>query len=162
MITLILFFGLVTSPKVIQVFDGDTILMKTTDGFDVRGRLMAIDCPEVAHKERRGKKKQPGQPLGEEARERLRALLHQEFSVKTYGNDAFGRSLIEVVLKDQKIANVSLVEEGLCEVYRKGNKKKLGFSLVPYEKAESRAKAAKKGIWGLSHYEPPAVYRKRY
>lgn len=162
MFTLILLHLLVTSPKLLHVSDGDTIVMKTDDGFEVRGRLIGIDCPEVPHKAARGRKKQPGQALGEEAKARLETLLKQPFSAKSYGSDVYGRSLVELRLADGKIANLSLVEEGYCEVYRKANKRGEAFNLVPYDEAEKRARQAKKGIWGLAHYEPPGVYRRRY
>mgnify|MGYP000904822482 CR=1 FL=1 len=152
-----------TSPKVLQVSDGDTVVLSSSDGFEVRSRLVGIDCPEVPHKERRrGRKAKPGQPLGEEAKKRLGELLQAPFTVNAFGNDAYGRSLVELRLADGKVVNQLLVEEGFCEVYRKGNRNKKGFKLSIYEEAEQRAKSAKKGIWGLKHYEPPDVYRRRY
>ncbi len=152
-----------SSPQVIDVHDGDTVLLESSDGFRVKTRLIGIDCPEVPSKERRGprgKKAAPGQPLGIEARDRLATLLKSPFEIKAYGLDAYGRSLVEFKLKAGKVVNEVLVEEGFCEFYKKARAK--GFDKKAYPLAEAKARAAKKGIWALPHYEPPGVYRRRY
>lgn len=164
--TIFLFLGfLVSSPELLQIYDGDTIHAKTAGGFELKVRLIGIDCPEVPHKASRGKKSQPGQPGGIEAQKRLSELLKDGFEIRPYGLDAFGRTLGEIELKDKRRANLILVEEGFCEVYRKGNKSKrrkaASFDLQSYDRAESLARAAKRGIWGMAHYEAPGNYRRR-
>lgn len=155
-------FALVLSLEVVNVHDGDTLTFKTAEGFVVKGRLIGVDCPEVAYRDRRGKRAlSPGQPYGEEARSRLADLVKEPFQIKTFGSDAYGRSLILIQRGEKSSANEVLVQEGYCEVYRQSRKTK-GFEVGPFEGAESKAKAAKLGIWGLKGYESPAVYRKRY
>lgn len=153
---------LVASTQLNYVHDGDTVGLKTVDGLEVKGRLIGIDCPEVPSRARNGRKKGPGQPGGEAARDRLQEILKPGFSIKTYGSDAYGRSLVELILKDQRVVNIVMVEEGFCEVYQRAAARKgLRFDLGPYRQAEAKARSAKKGIWGYQHYEPPTTYRKR-
>jgi len=154
-------FALILSLEVVNVHDGDTVTFRTGEGFIVKGRLIGVDCPEVAHRDRRGKRAvSPGQPFGEEAKNRLADLVKEPFQVKTFGSDVYGRSLILIQRGEKSSANEVLVQEGFCEVYRQSRKTK-GFEIGPFEGAESKAKAAKLGIWGLKGYESPTTYRKR-
>jgi len=162
----LLFSFLISSPEILRVYDGDTLHVKTEGGFELKVRLIGIDCPEVAHPARRGKRAEPGQTGGNEALKKLSELLSLGFEIKPHGLDVYGRTLGELVLKGKRIANLVLVEEGYCEVYHKAGRSKRAkrggrFDLGPYELAELRAKAGKLRIWGASNYESPAVYRKR-
>jgi len=162
MISTAFLLALVSGLQVVNVHDGDTVLFRTGEGFEVRGRLMGIDCPEVPYRDRRGRKKStPGQPLGEEARVRLEALLNEPFQIKTFGSDAFGRSLVLIQRGSKESVNEVLVREGFCEVYGQARKTK-GFDVMPLEEAERKAKSEKLGVWGLKGYESPAQYRKRH
>jgi len=157
-----LFFVLVSGLSLDYVSDGDTVALKTEEGLVLKGRLIVIDCPEIPHKAGHGRRKQPGQPGGLEAKDRLADLLKSGFEVQTYGSDAYGRSLVELILKDKKPANLIMVEEGYCEVYQKAKANRgKSFELFPYRMAENKAQKAKKGIWGFKHYEPPGIFRRR-
>jgi endonuclease YncB( thermonuclease family) len=160
MISVWLFLASLSSLQVVDVHDGDTLVIKTSEGFEITGRLIGIDCPEKPSKARKGRQAGAGQALASEARDRLKSLTSEPFEVKNYGKDVFKRSLIEIVRKaDKSLVNLTLVEEGLCQIYKKARAK--GFDLAPYREAEARARAKKKGVWGLSTYEPPDVYRKK-
>lgn len=155
-----LYILLIAAPaNVVDVHDGDTLKFKTRDGFELRGRLYGIDCPEVASKDRRHRKNPlKGQPMGNEARDRFRALAGSAVDIESLGKDAYGRDLVKVSrLSDHRLINLILVEEGFCEVYRYKNR-----SPGPdFEAAEKKAKASKRGIWSLSGYESPGAYRRR-
>lgn len=154
--------ALIMGIEVVNVQDGDTLTFKTVEGFEIQGRLIGIDCPEVAHRSKNNRKKSsPGQPMGEEAKSRLTELLKEPFEVKSFGREVFGRTLILLRRGSKPSVNEALVGEGLCEVYRQSRKTK-DFDITPLEQAEKKAKQAKAGIWGLGRYETPAQYRKRY
>lgn len=157
------FLLILATPPILSVHDGDTLTVKSAEGFEVKVRLIGIDCPEVpmaASNRGRRRKAMPGQPMGVEARERLKALVAKPFEIKTYGSDVYGRSLAELQLKEGRIVNEVLVEEGYCEFYKKA--KARGFTADRYRTAESKARQAKKGIWSLKQYESPDLYRRRH
>lgn len=129
--------------------DGDTCRIRLTDNLRLKVRLAGIDAPEAG--------RQGTQPLGREAADRLNALVQgREVHLVSHDLDPYNRPIVEISI-DSLAVNMQLVEEGLAEVYRKAPK---SLDLAPYTAAEARARAAKRGIWSLARYEPPATYRK--
>lgn len=160
MSSLWLFLLILASPSIEHVFDGDTFSIRTSEGLSVRLRLVGIDCPEVASQSRLHKRSGSGQPLGDAAKARLSELLKAPIELKPYGNDVYGRALVEVYLKgrERKNLNLLLVEEGLCSFYRETSAK--GLDRGAYLMAESKPRMGKRGIWGLPHFVTPKDYRK--
>jgi micrococcal nuclease len=131
--------------------DGDTCRVRIGDSLWLNVRLAGIDAPEVA----RGKKK-PGQPLGDEAKSFLNAQVKgQKVRLRQTDLDHFNRPVVEVT-KGLQSVNLALIREGFAEAYR-GPAKRL--DRTPYLKAEDEAKAARRGIWSLKNYLPPARFR---
>ncbi|RJO61703.1 hypothetical protein C4544_02005 [candidate division WS5 bacterium] len=73
-------------------------------------------------------------------------VLNKTVEIKGYGTDQYNRQLA-VVFVDGKNVNLELLKVGLAEVYR--GKHPRGLEIEPYEKAETEAKNAMKGIWSL-------------
>lgn len=136
---------------VTKVSDGDTIKVTTDDKTDLKVRLYGIDCPEIAHGS-----KLPGQPMGNEATEYLsKLIMGKRIKVKILAIDKYHRTVGEVLFTTMNV-NRELVVNGYAEVYyvKKADK-------AAYKMDEATAKKNKLGIWSLSNYESPSVYRKR-
>ncbi|MEY4631254.1 MAG: hypothetical protein RIQ81_1374 [Pseudomonadota bacterium] len=136
--------------------DGDTCRIVTTPGHMwMNVRLAGIDAPERANK----RKKSKGQPLGDEAADFLnRSVADKTVEIEQVDLDAYNRPVV-VIWLEQKNFNIQLVEQGYAEVYRGPTKR---LDRQEFEAAETRAKAAKKGIWALPSdvRQSPAEYRK--
>jgi endonuclease YncB( thermonuclease family) len=84
--------------------------------------------------------------------------LNRTVTVKSFGNDRYGRILGEVFLNEKNV-NLEMVKSGLAEVYR-GTPPK-GQNIEPYWKAEEDAKKAGQGMWVLgAKYVSPREWRK--
>lgn len=93
--------------RVVQVTDGDTIVVHMGMGKTERVRLYGTDAPES---------RQAG---GEEATAFAKALLlYQPVSLSEMDRDQHGRSVALVRLEDGRIANAEMVREGYAWVYR--------------------------------------------
>ena len=129
--------------KVVKVPDGDTIYLRNGD----RIRLLGINAPEVAHRNR------PGEAGGEEAAEALRErVLDQrvglEFDVEK--KDSYGRKLAHVFDDQGESLNQWLVERGLAFVFLHPPNLKHAEA---YLAAEAEARAVGRGIWALPRYQ---------
>jgi endonuclease YncB( thermonuclease family) len=134
--------------EVTRVHDGDTIKVKGDSG-ELTIRLVGIDAPEKSKK-----KREPGQPFSQKAKEYLADLvLNRPVDIREYGVDRYERMLGIVVLEGRDI-NLEMVKMGFAEVYR--GKSAKGFDPVPYLYAEREAREAKKGMWvqGMEYVSP--------
>lgn len=137
--------------------DGDTCRVKVANSVWVSVRLAGIDAPEVASRGGRGKKKNDGQTMGQDAKEFLnKSVQGKTVNLRQVDLDPFNRPVV-VMETEGKAINLRLIEEGFAEVYR-GKTKRL--DKAPYLAAEEKAKKDKKGIWSLATYESPAAFRK--
>ncbi|MEY4064917.1 MAG: hypothetical protein RIR26_1125 [Pseudomonadota bacterium] len=142
---------------VVSCNDGDTCRLKGADAIEIKVRLVGIDAPENSKKRR--KKITEGQPGGEEAKNFLNSLVAgKSVTLKNYGSDPYGRNLAEIMIGNQN-ANLTMVSEGWAEVYR--GKAPRNLDIDGYQKAQSEAQKARKGIWKFSSYESPKDWRKR-
>ncbi len=138
---------------VVQVVDGNTLFAKTMDNARLPVRLLGIDAPEVAQG------KNPGQPLGKEAREYLdRQIAGKGVRLQTYGQDRSGRTLGVIWLGEINV-NVLMVMTGHAEVYRAAPCQYYCEELL---QGEAWARQQRMGVWaqGSSH-ESPAEFRRR-
>ena len=128
--------------KVIQVIDGDTIVIE--GGYHVR--YIGIDTPEVYPEL---------EPYGIEAKQYNQELVEGkvvrlERDEEGEGKDKYGR-LLRYVYVDDIFVNAELVRMGYAEVYPKG----LFPEIQHYDElkaAEEEAKGAGRGMWGSSDY----------
>lgn len=124
------------------IIDGDTVEVAHQ-----RIRLFGIDAPEVSQMcERDGQK----WPCGQASAERLKALIGNEHVV-CRGNekDQYGRLLAVCTLAGVDL-NQAMVADGWAMAFRKYSE--------AYVVDETRARAAKSGVWGSS-FELPEDYR---
>lgn len=137
---------------VLNCHDGDTCRLRSADNVTLKVRLIGIDAPEVSNKHDK-----TGQPLGLKSKEYINNLIKgKTVTLKSYATDPYGRNLSEIFL-DKKNINLSMIEEGMAEVYR--GKSDKNFDVEIYFETENVAKKNKKGIWSLSNYKSPKEYR---
>lgn len=139
--------------KVTRVYDGDTIKAQGHD-IEIKVRLLAIDTPETSKKIG-----QSGQPYSQEAKKYLSDLvLNKVVRIKGHGIDMSGR-ILGVISLDDKNINLEIMKAGLAQVYR--GKLPDGFNLIPYRKAEKKAREKELGIWSLGNkYVSPMEWRR--
>src|SRR4029077_2863032 len=135
-------FASFTGP-VVSVLDGDTIeVLHNTH--PSRIRLSGIDCPEK------------GQAFGHRAKQAASALVFgKDVILQTHGQDKYGRTLADVILRDGTNVNHELVKDGWCWWYRK-----YAPLDVELEKLEKEAREARKELWADPASIPPWAYRK--
>ncbi len=140
--------------ELVKVFDGDTLRI-TFMAMDLMVRLVGIDAPETGH---RGAK---GQPFSRRATDQLTRWLGQgDLRLRAYGRDRYNRILAEVFARGRNL-NLTLVSQGLAQVYR--GKPARDFNPAPYQRAEAEAKAKRRGIWSLGNaYQTPAQWRRAH
>lgn len=132
--------------RVKSVTDGDTVVIQGQDK-EAKVRLACIDAPEMA------------QPYGEEAKQRLTALIpvNSTIKLKIVDTDRYGRMVAEIY-RDGTLVNLKLVQEGKAYVYRDYLSNCDG---AKYLKAEEKAKRSKKGVWKDEKAEKPWFFRRK-
>jgi len=148
-------------------YDGDSFHV-IKDGKDRIFRLYAVDTAETSEefpdrvREQQDYFKASKEEIlaaGEEAEEFTRRLLQKPFSVETQWVDAKGASrqqrfFAKITLADGSDLGLRLVEAGLARSY--GMRHGLPFSyLGKLDRAESSARAARRGVWGGKDVELP-------
>ncbi|OUL23970.1 hypothetical protein BV378_20270 [Nostoc sp. RF31YmG] len=148
--------------EVKSVADGDTITVKR--GNETKKiRFCGIDSPEVKHN------KQPGQPFGNEAREKLRslvALAKNKVIIIPVETDRYGRTVAEVMASvsgewgQEMSFQEEMLKSGLAYYYEKYAANCPNHDA--FAQAQEIAIASKAGVWSQSGLEKPWDYRKRY
>ncbi len=136
-----------------QVHDGDTITLRF-EGKKYRTRLIGIDAPEMKQR-----------PWGRRAKLHLiRIMKRTNWTVYVETDveqvDKYGRLLAYVFTKKHVLINEKMINDGYAVVFpiEPNTKYSKRFS-----KAESRARKAKKGIWGQQGLrESPAAWREKH
>ncbi len=131
--------------KVVNVFDGDTLVVLTREQTSLKVRLAEIDAPEKS------------QPWGNKSKQALSALVSAEWVlVNSSGKDNYGRTLGTVFLGEVNI-NKRMVESGNAWAYTAFVSDKDYFTL------QEHAQANAVGLWSMSEADitPPWVWRKK-
>ncbi|MHC5763435.1 thermonuclease family protein [Nostoc sp.] len=147
--------------QVIRVSDGDTIAVRQGQR-EIKIRFCGIDAPEIKHG------KQPGQPFGNEAREKLRslvALAKNQVTIIPIETDRYGRTVAEVTasVSGEWGIEMSFQEEMLKSgnaYYYKQYASNCPNHLA-FEQAEKIAIASKAGVWSQPGLEKPWDYRRQ-
>jgi endonuclease YncB( thermonuclease family) len=138
--------------QVIRVSDGDTIVVRQTDGREKKLRLCGIDAPEKI------------QPLGKESKANLQRLVDEAdktVMVTEIESDRYGRTVAEVFSSKngvEKSLNEEQLSSGLAIVYPAYVKK--CPNAIAFGNAERIAQSKKLGVWGGS-YQKPWEYRRQ-
>lgn len=126
---------------VTHVSDGDTVILKDSEGNTYKVRLNGIDAPEM------------GQSYGKESRDFLKSLvLNKQAEVEKVGVDQYQR-MLGVLLVDGKDINKTMLEKGMAWQY-KYNKDQ------SYTDLEKKARNQKINIWSDPNAQNPHAWRK--
>jgi endonuclease YncB( thermonuclease family) len=121
--------------------DGDTFKIKTGSD-ETTIRLLYVDTPEIK------KPNSPEEPFGPEASAVTEKLLSESQEVRlTFDKedtDQYDRTLAVVELKDGRILNEMLLEQGLAKVLIVEPNVKMENA---YKQLEQQAKQARRGLW---------------
>ncbi|MDQ0059557.1 thermonuclease family protein [Paenibacillus harenae] len=142
-----------TSPQKLQTnvwysvsdyIDGDTFQIKVGDG-NRTVRLLYVNTPEIAHADLN----RTEEPFGREAYDYTKQALSESEEIRLSFDkeqeDKYDRTLAVVELKDGRILNEALLEEGLAKVMIVEPNVKLENV---YKQIEQTAKQAELGLWG--------------
>jgi micrococcal nuclease len=147
-----------------RVSDGDTLVVKDTDGKNVTVRFACVDAPEIAHtnKEKQSKRTSDRNQFtwGVKAQERVQQLVQQggdRVTLNITDSDRYGRKIAEVRLQNGTFVQQILLQEGLAKVYRPYLNKCPSKDLV--QQAEAEAKEQRVGIWSDTKFVNPWEYR---
>jgi micrococcal nuclease len=132
------------SGRVVGVMDGDTITV-LVGREQRRVRLAGVDAPEK------------GQAFGQRSKQALSQMIFgREVTVVSTGRDRYERTLGIVRLMDGSSVNERLVENGWAWHYtRYSNDRRLS-------ELESRARAARRGLWADLRPVAPWDFRKAH
>lgn len=143
--------------QVIRVSDGDTIAVRQGQR-EMKIRLCGIDAMETRHG------KQPGQPLGLEAKANLQKLVDEvggRVLVTPVESDRYGRTVAEVFSSKngvEKNFNEEQLSSGFALVYPQYVKKCPNGDV--FVKAEAIAQSKKLGVWS-GNFQKPWDYRRQ-
>ena len=97
-----------------------------------------------------------GQVYCKRSKQATSALVFgEEVTLKTYGKDKYGRTLVDVLLPDGINVNHELVKEGWCWWYRKYAP---GDAVL--EELEKAARVEKRRLWADPHPVSPWEWRR--
>ena len=149
------FRGSILTGKVMQVKDGDTVVISPVEGGSFfTCRLYGIDAPETSHP-RFG---QPGQSYGGEAsRELKKLILAQTVEVTLTGAKTYKREVC-LIKKDGIDINLEMVKRGYAWAYRQYLRRPYASE---YIQAENDARAKRLGLWADANPTPPWEFRKK-
>ena len=133
------------SGTVIRITDGDTLVVQTTEGQQIRIRLYGIDCPEGR------------QPYGREATETTRALaLGRQVEIEEMGNDRYRRTVAIVHLPDGTTLQERLLMEGATWVFPRYCTRP---ECAKWRYLEQAARIKRVGFWAAAEAIPPWLWR---
>jgi micrococcal nuclease len=140
--TILLTFAPPFEAKVIAVYDGDTITVRTDETIKIR--LDGIDSPELK------------QPFGQASKQALSGLVFgQTVTIKPGKKDRYGRLLARVEIGG-KDASLTMVETGMAHWYEQYAKND-----TQLQSAQAQAKTARRGLWSDPSVIAPWEFRKK-
>jgi micrococcal nuclease len=147
-----------------RVSDGDTIVVKDTNGKNFTVRFACLDAPEIAHsnKEKQSRRSSDRNQFswGVKAQERVKELVEQggdRVTLNITDSDRYGRKVAEVRLRNGTLVQQVLLQEGLAKVYRPYLNKCPSRDIV--QQAEAQAKQQRLGVWRDAKFVNPWEYR---
>mmetsp|Transcript_18652 Transcript_18652/g.26315 ORF Transcript_18652/g.26315 Transcript_18652/m.26315 type:complete len:278 (+) Transcript_18652:65-898(+) len=164
--------------RVVSVSDGDTIRFlhvptwfhsskipkdEKMSSVALPIRICTIDTPETS------KFGKPGQPFGEEAKQKLQSLVDNKMvSIQLLQKDQYSRAVAQVQCKGgflglfTKYVDEEMLKAGLAEVYQGSGAVYGHLGKQAYLDMEGKARKAKKGLWSQGDArESAAEYKAR-
>ena len=142
--------GFPLSGRVIQVKDGDTVIVDTGEG-TLTCRQYGIDAPETA------KGRKPVQPWGKEATWELVSMVqYQAVEVELMGSTTYGREVSLIWIGHRDI-NLEMVRRGMDWAYVQYLKRPHASE---YLQIEDKARKGRVGLWSQDNPQPPWEFRK--
>jgi endonuclease YncB( thermonuclease family) len=140
--TILLTFAPPFEAKVIAVYDGDTITVRTDETIKIR--LDGIDAPELK------------QPFGQASKQAMSGLVFgQTVTIKPGKKDRYGRLLARVEIGGKDVS-LTMVETGMAHWYEQYAKND-----TELQTAQAQAKTARRGLWSDPSVIAPWEYRKK-
>lgn len=134
--------------RVVRVADGDTITVLHANNAQHRIRLEGIDAPE-SH-----------QAFGEQSKQSLSAMIFgKDVTIVYKKTDQYGR-LVGKILLDGKDVNLEQVKSGMAWHYKFYEDEQTPEDRDAYAKAETDARAARRGLWQDPNPIEPYQFRK--
>lgn len=134
---------------VLAVIDGDTLDVRDHAGRRFRIRIAGIDAPERA------------QPFSNASRRHLRELVDGiAVRVEPGKLDPFGRLVADLRVDDLDVG-LAQVASGYAWHFRRYEREQSPAQRRAYRDAETRARAARAGLWQEAQPEPPWEFRRR-
>jgi endonuclease YncB( thermonuclease family) len=134
--------------KVIGVYDGDTATVLDVNKRQYKIRFNGIDAPEAK------------QDYGQKSKQNLSDLIYgKEVIVKSDKTDKYGRTVGNVFV-DGLDVNLAQIKAGFAWHYKKYSSEQSPEDRAIYAEAETRAQAAKLGLWMDSNPTPPWDWRR--
>ncbi|MEG4407200.1 thermonuclease family protein [Microcoleus sp. MON2_D5] len=138
--------------QVVSVSDGDTLMIRNSNGQNITVRLACIDTPEI------------DQEGGKEASNRLSTLLPKGTSIKVqpvYKGLFEHKFLVVLIVFGNKNINLQMVQEGQAWVYEHYiSIGKCGTIAQELRQAQTTAQQQGIGLWNQNSPCPPWNYRK--
>jgi micrococcal nuclease len=131
------------SGRAVNIPDGDTFTLLTSENKSIRVRLYGIDAPER------------GQDFYQASKQYLGNLLQgQQLTVQVRDTDQYKRIVGEVYLADKRHVNKEMVKAGLAWHYTQfSDDEDLAM-------AEEQAREGRLGLWKQSNAQPPWEWRR--
>ena len=133
--------------RVVNVPDGDTIVVLADDNRTHEIRLQGIDAPEG------------GQAFGDRSRQNLSDLIAgNEVTVTWYKRDRYKRLVGEVSINGSDIC-LEQINSGMAWHYKYYQSEQSAEDRAIYAEAELAARAARRGLWTDANPIPPWNFR---
>ena len=131
------------SGKVVDVLDGNTLLVIDNYKDTISVILKSIDCPELS------------QEMGEAAKSYTKLqCLGSNVDVELFGKDRHGNDIANITVSDTNLSQ-SLLEAGLAWYYHKNK------GDVALEAVEKCSRSKKIGIWEAENPVEPWIFRRQ-
>jgi micrococcal nuclease len=131
------------SGRAVNIPDGDTFTLLTSENRSIRVRLYGIDAPER------------GQDFYQASKQYLGNLLKgKNILVQVRDTDQYRRIVGDVYLPDQRNVNKAMIEAGLAWHYKQFSKDE------DLAVAEEEARQKRLGLWQQFNAQPPWEWRR--
>lgn len=134
--------------RVVRIADGDTLTVLDALNTQHRIRLQGIDAPE-SH-----------QAFGTQSKKNLSDLVFdKEVNAVCDKTDQYGREVCKIVL-DGRDVNLEQVKAGMAWHYKDYQREQSLEDRELYARAETEARAARRGLWADANPREPSEFRK--